>query len=161
MPTSISIFQKPSRSGLRPGRRPMCGTPPIAPEMRQEGCQLRFHAWYSSGGLSIPDRREEVKGAKEGEYKERRGTPSSTGYARQGPIQHKKIPLTRREARVMVLPAFVIRLLWKRKPQGLHGMLLRFFFDVRSRGDGTSPPGSPRGSSTERRQQSTCDTVVP
>ena len=61
----------------------------------------------------------------------------------------------------MLVPAFVIGLLWKREPQGLHEEPLRFFYAVRFRRDGTSPPGSPRGSYTERREKSTCDTLAP
>jgi hypothetical protein len=61
----------------------------------------------------------------------------------------------------MLCLAFVIGLLWKREPQGRDRKPLRFFYAVRFRLDGTSPPGSPRGSYTERREKSTCDTRVP
>jgi len=61
----------------------------------------------------------------------------------------------------MVFPAFVIGLLWKSEPQGLHREPLRFFYAVRFRCDGTSPPGGPRGSYIERREKSICDTRVP
>jgi len=61
----------------------------------------------------------------------------------------------------MLYLAFVIGLLWKREPQGRDRKPLRFFYAVRFRLDGTSPPGSPRGSYTERREKSTCDTRVP
>ncbi len=46
----------------------------------------------------------------------------------------------------MVCSAFVIGLLWKLEPQGLHREPLRFFYTVRFHPDGTSPPGHPRGS---------------
>ncbi len=41
--------------------------------------------------------------------------------------------------------AFAIGLLWKWEPQGHEREPLRFFYAVRFRSDGTSPPGGPRG----------------
>lgn len=61
----------------------------------------------------------------------------------------------------MLSVAFVIGLLWKLEPQGRERKPLRFFYAVRFRPDGTSPPGGPRGSYTERREKRTCDTLVP
>jgi len=61
-----------------------------------------------------------------------------------------KYPLTGCGGRGSVTAAFVIGLLWKREPQGLHETPLRFFYAVGSCCGGTAPPGSPPGILTRR-----------
>ncbi len=47
------------------------------------------------------------------------------------------------------------------RPQGLHEKPLRFFYAVGSHTRGTSPPGSPRGSLHEGRENSRCEALAP